>query len=219
MALANRGTLFLDEIGDMPIAVQAKLLRALQEREIEQVGSNTVTKLDIRVIAASSQDLQQLVNAGKFRADLYYRLNVLPIYIPALRARLDDMPLLVDALLEDVCKTLHIALKEVDCSAISYLQNRQWAGNIRELRNSLERVCVLSNDPILTGESFREISDEGNVAAPTRQSRLHESMSSMEKEMIIEALEKAGGNKTIAARSLGMSRSNLYLKLAAYGLN
>lgn len=222
MALANGGTLFLDEIADMPIRVQVKLLRALQEREIEAVGSNTVTKLDIRVIAATSKDLARLVKRGEFRADLYYRLNVLPIHIPPLRERLEDMPLLVDALLEDVCKSLGIQLKEVDSAVIPLLQNYPWQGNIRELRNTIERVCVLSSSPVLTESDFHSFlkgTAHGTSVRTMEQSGLHQSVQEMEKAMISDAIAQANGNKMLAAKRLGISRSSLYKKLESMDLD
>ncbi|CAN5504696.1 sigma-54-dependent transcriptional regulator HbcR [soil metagenome] len=222
MALANGGTLFLDEIADMPLQVQVKLLRALQEREVEAIGSNTVTRLDIRIIAATSRDLSAMVKQGKFRADLFYRLNVLPIYIPPLRERSADIPLLVDALLEDVCKMLGIALKEMDASAISFLQMQSWPGNIRELRNTIERVCVLNSAAILTESDFRSFFGVSSIQAETEsidRSNFHQSVQAMEKEMVLEAIIKANGNKTLAAKLLGISRSNLYIKLESFELN
>jgi transcriptional regulator with PAS, ATPase and Fis domain len=224
MALANGGTLFLDEIGDMPIQMQVKLLRALQEREIEPVGSNTVTKLNIRLIAASSRDLLQLVNSGKFRADLYYRLNVVPICIPPLRERIEDIPLLVDALLEDVCKSNGIALKEVDESALDFLQSQPWPGNIRELRNIIERVCVLSPGPIITGQDLVALNKEDQNLSPlpkssSTSSTLTNSVANMEKELIVQTLGETRGNKMLTAKKLGISRSNLYKKIEQYNLS
>ena len=134
LALAHGGTLFLDEVADMPLQIQVKLLRALQEREIEALGSNCVTQVDVRVIAASSRDLVALVNEGKFRADLYYRLNVVPLTIPPLRGRVDDIPLLCEVLIEDICKTQSIGVKEISNEAVTKLQAHNWPGNVRELR-------------------------------------------------------------------------------------
>lgn len=224
IALANGGTLFLDEIADMPIRIQVKLLRALQEREIEPVGSNVVTKLNIRLIAASSKDLFELVKRGQFRADLYYRLNVIPIYIPPLRERIEDIPLLVDALLEDICKSIGVSLKELDQSALDYLQSRSWPGNVRELRNIIERACVLSADPVISSGDLIALEKEACMlfspakpAAPS--STLISSVASVEKEMIAQMLGETRGNKMLAAKKLGISRSNLYKKLEQYNLS
>jgi transcriptional regulator with PAS, ATPase and Fis domain len=224
LALANGGTLFLDEIGDMPIRMQVKLLRALQEREIEQVGSNAVTKLNIRLIAASSQDLSQLVKRGEFRADLYYRLNVIPIYMPPLRARIEDIPLLVDALLEDVCKAIGVPLKEMDPAALVFLQSQSWQGNVRELRNVLERACVLSSGPVIGKEDLVLLEQEQPAAlhaagALPALSTLPRSVANVEKELIVQTLDETRGNKMLAAKKLGISRSNLYKKLEQYNLS
>jgi transcriptional regulator with PAS, ATPase and Fis domain len=224
MALANGGTLFLDEIADMPIRIQVKLLRALQEREIEPVGSNAVTKLNIRLIAASSKDLFELVKSGEFRADLYYRLNVIPIHMPPLRERLDDMPLLADALLEDVCKSIGMSLKEVDQSALDFLRSRSWPGNIRELRNIIERACVLSAEPVITSKDLAALEQEKNImpSAPrylSASTKLTSSVANMEKELIVQTLGETHGNKMLTAKKLGISRSNLYKKIELYNLS
>lgn len=220
MALANGGTLFLDEIADMPMRIQVKLLRALQEREIEPVGSNAITPLDIRLIAATSKDIGQLVNAGKFRPDLYYRLNVVPIRIAPLRERIEDIPMLVEVLLESVCQSLRIPARECDASAVAVLQTLPWPGNVRELLNLIERMCVLSPSPILTEDHVLEVlnSETGSGRSVSRTSGLRRSVGDLEREMIVDALEKAGGNRLRAAKLLGIARSNLYRKLEQYGL-
>ncbi|TXL64838.1 sigma-54 interaction domain-containing protein [Zeimonas arvi] len=158
--LADGGTLFLDEIGDMPLALQAKLLRALQEREFEPLGSNAVTRFDARVIAASSIDLGQLVEQGRFRADLYYRLNVLPIRLPPLRERVEDLEPLCEHLLEQIALDNEMQPKEIDREAIDALARLPWKGNVRELRNVLERACSLWDGIRLTLDAFREVLPE-----------------------------------------------------------
>jgi transcriptional regulator with PAS, ATPase and Fis domain len=233
MALANSGTLFLDEIADMPIRMQVKLLRVLQERELEPVGSNTVTKLNIRLIAASSKDLYQLVEHGEFRADLYYRLNVVPIYVPPLRERIEDIPLLVNALLEDVCKTMEMPLKAIDQSALDFLQSRTWPGNVRELRNIIERACVLSVGSVIGKKDLISLENEKRFFSPPPMSaatslstmsdlstepELPNSVANLEKNLIVRTLGQTQGNKMLAAKKLGISRSNLYKKLEQYNL-
>ena len=147
--VADGGTLFLDEIGDMPLALQAKLLRALQEQEVEPLGSNQIIKVDVRVIAATSRDLGAMVAEGLFRADLYYRLNVLPIRLPALRERLADIEALADALLDDIARRSGLAAKGLSADAIDRLAGHHWPGNIRELRNVLEQAALMTDEPVL----------------------------------------------------------------------
>ena len=147
--LADGGTLFLDEIGDMPLALQAKLLRVLQEQELEPLGSNQVIKVDVRVIAATSRDLAAMVADGRFRADLYYRLNVLPIRLPALRERLTDIEALAEALLDDIARRSGLAHKGLSADALDRLAAHDWPGNIRELRNVLEQAALMTDEPVL----------------------------------------------------------------------
>ena len=162
--LADGGTLFLDEIGDMPLALQAKLLRVLQEREVEPLGSNAVSRVDVRVIAASSVDLAILVADGRFRADLYYRLNVLPIRLPPLRERREDMEALCEHLLEQIALEHEMLPKEIDHDALQALMALPWPGNVRELRNVLERACSLWDGMRLTLEALRAVLPEIDAA-------------------------------------------------------
>jgi transcriptional regulator with PAS, ATPase and Fis domain len=152
--LADRGTLFLDEIGDMPLALQSKLLRALQEQEIEALGSNRVERVDVRIIAATSRDLSAMVAEGRFRADLFYRLNVLPIRVPALRERLADLEALVDALAEDIARRSGLPHKSLSGEALDLLAQQAWPGNIRELRNVLEQASLMTDDLLLVPAHF-----------------------------------------------------------------
>ncbi len=159
--LADGGTLFLDEIGDMPLALQAKLLRALQEQEIEPLGSNRIERVDVRIIAATSRDLAAMVAQGTFRADLYYRLNVLPIRLPPLRERLADLEALVEALSEDIARRSGLPARSVTPEALSLLALRPWPGNIRELRNTLEQAALMTDDLVLDALHF------GALASPS----------------------------------------------------
>lgn len=152
--LADRGTLFLDEIGDMPLALQSKLLRALQEQEIEPLGSNTVQQVDVRIVAATSRDLAAMVAQGSFRADLFYRLHVLPIRLPPLRERLPDLEALVEALSEDIARRSGLPARSVSPEALSLLAQRPWPGNIRELRNTLEQAALMTDDLVLDPAHF-----------------------------------------------------------------
>jgi transcriptional regulator with PAS, ATPase and Fis domain len=152
--LADGGTLFLDEIGDMPLALQSKLLRALQEQEIEPLGSNRMERVDVRIVAATSRDLAAMVAAGSFRADLYYRLNVLPIRLPALRERLADLEALVESLSEDIARRSGLPPRSVSPEALALLARQDWPGNIRELRNTLEQAALMTDDLVLEPRHF-----------------------------------------------------------------
>jgi DNA-binding NtrC family response regulator len=158
--------LFLDEIGDMPLALQAKLLRVLQEQELEPLGSNEVLKVDVRVIAATSRDLAAMVERGEFRADLFYRLNVLPIRLPALRERPEDIEALVEVLLEDIARRGGLPPKTLNVAALRLLAGCRWPGNVRELRNTLEQAFLMSDDDELAPCHFRIASPDGNANPP-----------------------------------------------------
>lgn len=220
--LADGGTLFLDEVGDMPLALQPKLLRALQEQEIEPLGSNKVTKVDVRVIAATSRDLKQLVQAGKFRSDLYYRLNVLPVTLPPLRERCEDIPALCEYLLEQIALRTGMPQRELASSAVQLLSSYGWPGNIRELRNALEQVAMLTDRIRLGAEDFIAIlpavNAEVKLPVPGAVRPLADVIAEVERTTIRGALEATGGNKMSAAKLLGISRATLYEKLASLKL-
>jgi len=170
--LADGGTLLLDEIGDMPLALQSKLLRVLQEQEVEALGSNQVQRVDVRVIAATSRDLPAMVAAGTFRADLYYRLNVLPIRLPALRERLSDLEALVETLAEDIARRSGLPHKSLTPDALDLLASHDWPGNIRELRNALEQATLMTDDPALAASHFAGVlSAAAPVAAASAPAR------------------------------------------------
>ncbi|MDR0279251.1 MAG: sigma 54-interacting transcriptional regulator [Paucimonas sp.] len=214
LQLAEGGTLFLDEIGDMPLPLQSKLLRVLQEKEYEPVGSNQMLHSDVRVIAATSRDLQAAMARGEFRADLYYRLNVLPIEVPALRERIEDLPVLTEAILEDLGSR-----HELEDGALALLGRHAWPGNIRELRNVLERATLLADRAVLgvadiesaLGKLMPRAVDE-----PVQGYR--EACEAFERELLLKALARCGGNVPEAARQLGLGRSTLYKKLVALGI-
>lgn len=220
--LADGGTLFLDEIGDMPLPVQGKLLRVLQEQEIELLGSNKVIKVDVRVIAATSVDLALLVNQGRFRSDLYYRLNVLPIKLPPLRERLSDMDALCDALLQQIFERSGMPRREISATASALLASYQWPGNIRELRNVLERACILSDNFELSADDFATIlptpaRGESRNGTPAAIRCYAESLAEFDRSTIKAALNAAGGNVPAAAKLLGLSRATLYKRIATLG--
>ncbi len=219
LKLADGGTLFLDEVGDMPPALQSKLLRVLQEQEFEPLGSNPVIKVDVRVIAATSRDLQQLVEAGRFRADLYYRLHVLRINVPPLRERLDDLPALCEVMLERIAERTGLAPRELTRDALGALAHYPWPGNVRELRNVLEQVTMLTDGTRLAAEDFARVLPEAAIRATagsrTGVQRLAEAVAQAEQVAIAAALRETGGNKVAAARLLGISRATLYERVAA----
>ncbi len=228
--LADGGTLFLDEIGDMPPGLQAKLLRALQEGEIEPLGSNRLVPFDARVIAATSRDLPALVREGRFREDLYYRLNVLPIRVPPLRARRSDIPALVEVLCEDMALRSGSAPLELQADALALLAGQPWRGNIRELRNVLEQAAMRADSTLIDGPLLERLLRESGVAAlappmaPVSEPAapagdaallrpLGEQVAELEQRAISAALARTGGNKLAAARLLGISRATLYERL------
>ncbi|VVP26016.1 sigma-54 interaction domain-containing protein [Pseudomonas fluorescens] len=221
LQIAQGGTLFLDEIGDMPLPLQSKLLRVLQEKEFEPVGSNEVIQSDVRVIAATSTDLAAAIKRGEFRADLYYRLNVLPIHVPPLRDRLDDLPALSEAILEEL-RSQH----ELNPEALELLGQHAWPGNIRELRNVLERAALLSDDLVLDAAEIRAAI--GTFTAVERAAPLaiepiaHETFSAarerFDRQLIESTLAQCGGKVVEAAARLGLGRSTLYKKMVALGI-
>ena len=205
---ANHGTIFLDEISEMPLELQVKLLRVLQEREFQRVGSNETVKCDIRIVAATNRDLAAYVKEGKFREDLYYRLNVIDMRLPALKERTGDVPLLVNRYLRE------FGGKSVSPDAMRLLEAYQWPGNVRELRNAVEKMCVLSS----SGEiGVDDVPDEMKRDVPMTLS-VSGTLGETEKAKILAVLEEVGGNRTKAAERLGISRRTIYRKLEEYGL-
>lgn len=224
--LANGGTLFLDEIGDLPLPLQAKLLRVLQEQEVEPLGSNQVKPLNVRVIAATHIDLEAKVAAGQFRDDLYYRLNVLALRVPPLRERASDIPALIEHLLDDLANRSGLAPMELTDDALALLCAQPWKGNVRELRNLLERA-QLAVDGRLDGEALRGLLVDPVTpstpmpAAPVMMSTaqtLTEQLAQAERQALQAALAACDGNRQLAAERLGISRAGFYAKLAQHGL-
>ncbi len=212
--LASGGTLFLDEIAEMPLSMQAKLLRVLQEREVEALGSNRLEQVDVRVIAATSQDLKTLVDDGKFRADLYYRLNVLPIKLAPLRERNEDIPLLCSHILNIIQQQAQIPAPELSEAASSWLINYPWPGNVRELHNRLERACVMAEGSAIEPGDLGAYDDLPSIIPlPNSPTELINARRDADRHSIAMALEKTGGNKSKAAKLLGISRATLYERL------
>ncbi len=222
---ADGGTLFLDEIGEMPLQLQVKLLRVLQEREIEPVGSDKVTKVDVRLIAATNVELQKRVNEGLFRPDLYYRLNVLSIDLPPLRDCAGDLPEMCARLLDDIIHSGDYLNAKITPSGLAALARYDWPGNVRELRNILERALILSDSGRLTGDDFARILPFGStvrIAEPTVPGAgvvpYAQAEAEFEKRTLESALQAANGQISEAARMLRISRATFYKKLAKFGL-
>ncbi len=216
---AAGGTLFLDEIGDISAPVQAKLLRVLQEREVEPLGSNRVIPVDVRIIAATSHDLEQLVADGLFRADLYYRLNVLQLRLPPLRERLEDLPELCRQLNAVIAEELGSPAITVDQPLLERLSGYHWPGNIRELRNVLERINLFADQPQVSVDALGTLAPVTRPAAPSAPTVLKplaKSLADAEREAIEKALAACSNNKSKAARALGISRATLYEKMARF---
>jgi transcriptional regulator with PAS, ATPase and Fis domain len=211
--LADGGTLFLDEVGDMPLALQGKLLRALQEQEIEPLGSNRVIKVDVRVIAATSRELKSLAAEGRFREDLYYRLNVLPIRVPALRERSVDLEALAESLLENIALRAGMPQRELTPGALAALAAHAWPGNVRELRNVLEQAAMLTDNALLEAGDFSSILNTQGKTSSSALKPLPQLIAELERRSIESALAATRGNKVSAAKMLGISRATLYEKL------
>jgi two-component system response regulator AtoC len=224
--LSHTGTLFLDEVAEMPLEMQVKLLRVLQEQEFERVGGVTSIKVDVRIITATNKDLETEVRAGRFREDLFYRLNVVPITLPALRDRKEDIDLLVKYFITQFNEKLKKQITSVAPEALNILRNYSWPGNIRQLENSLERMILMADGNELRA---RDISEEISGISPTLNGDSEEEPSSLkeivkkqtqslERDLIERALEETGSNVTRAAEKLGLSRKGLQLKMKELGI-
>jgi two-component system, NtrC family, response regulator AtoC len=218
--LADKGTIFLDEIGDVPPAIQVKLLGVLQERKFDRLGGTKTLKVDVRLIAATNRDLRAALEQGTFREDLYYRLNVVPINIPPLRERKEDIPYLVDHFIKHFAKESGKLIKGITPAGLSLLTSFHWPGNVRELENIIERTVALSTREMIDAEDISL--DISPPKAPTGTAPfLPEgiSLEQWEDEMIKESLRRTNGNKSQAARLLGLSRNALRYRLSKMGLS
>ena len=220
--LAHKGTLFLDEIGDMPVVLQAKLLRVLQDQEFEPLGSNKVMKVDVRILAATSRDLEAMVAAGTFRKDLFYRLNVLNIPLPPLRERKGDLALLCEILLEKAAHQNGTRTRELSPEAMALLQRHQWPGNVRELQNILERASMNTDEQRLGLAAFPNLARLAGAAEepapePAAPTTYAAAMDEAERRLLEAALKAAHGKVADAARNLGIGRATLYKRLTALG--
>jgi transcriptional regulator with PAS, ATPase and Fis domain len=218
---ASGGTLFLDEIGDMPMPLQVKLLRALQEGEIRRIGENTVRKVNVRVIAATNRDLSEDIESGRFRRDLYYRLNVVPISIPPLNERQEDILPLTLHFLEKYGKKMDKKGVEISPDAMKLILSNPWPGNVRELENTIERALAMCGDSKrLIPEHFPQLGrGNGAIGVASTGGSLKQKMRIVEKQFIEEALEETGGKVTKAAEILDVTRQHLHNKIKQYGLN
>jgi two-component system nitrogen regulation response regulator NtrX len=219
--LADGGTLFLDEIGDMSVKTQAKVLRALQEQIVEPVGGTSSVKVDVRVIAATNKDLPTEIRAGRFREDLYFRLNVIPIFVPPLRDRDNDIALLAEHFMAEFAREYGRRPKRLDVGAATGLRSYRWPGNVRELRNVIERLMIMvPGDTIALGDlAFLDGVTVATQDAPgTPALPLHEARERFERDYILRALAAQNGNISRTADALGVERSNLYRKMRAFGI-
>lgn len=211
--LADGGTIFLDEIGDMPIYMQVKLLRVLQEKEVEKIGSDGPKKIDVRVIAATNQNLEQLVKEDKFRKDLFYRLNVLTINVPSLKERREDIETIVYHIINKISNKVSKYIEGISNEALEYIKSYSWPGNIRELENILERaITIIENETVIDVKHLPSKITEIRECKPVRN--LQDILNDTEKEAILNSISAAKGNKSKAAQLLGISRSSLYEKMS-----
>jgi len=215
LELAHKGTLFLDEVGDIPLELQPKLLRALQEKEFERLGSTRTQQVDTRVVAATNRDLAQMVEEGTFRRDLYYRLNVFPVRIPPLRERSEDIPLLVRYFAQKFCRTINRRIEAIPSETMEALVAWSWPGNIRELEHMVERAVILSTGPVLNVPVAELRPTNGDV-------RNVERLDDAEREHILRVLREAGGvigGADGAAARLGLKRTTLHFKMKKLGIS
>jgi len=217
--LANGGTLFLDEIGELSPLLQVKLLRVLQEREIERVGGSETIPIDVRIIAATNRKLEDEVASGKFREDLFYRLNVFPVHLPPLRERRGDIMLLADHFVEKYSSKNRKVVKRISSSAIDLLSIYHWPGNVRELENCIERAVLLSTDEVIHGYHLPPSLQSAESTDTGLHTTLPEALDNLEAELIREALKSARGNRAEAARHLGISERIMGLRVEKFGID
>src|SRR5262249_43196895 len=219
--LADGGTLFLDEIGDMSLRTQAKVLRALEEQTVERIGGHEPIRVDVRVIAASNQPLPELIASGRFRADLFHRLNVIPIEVPPLRRRREDVPLLVEHFLKTFSAEYGKRPKALTGEAMGYFMAYDWPGNVRELRNVVERLVIMTPDDLIAPAHLPAPLRTGEAVALDAggQQSLREAREAFERAYILGELRAHGWNITQTAKGLGIGRVNLWRKLKAYGIS
>jgi Nif-specific regulatory protein len=216
--LADGGTLFLDEIGELSPAIQVKLLRVIQEREIERMGGSHTIKVDVRVIAATNRNLEEEIAAGRFREDLYYRLNVFPIRVPPLRERKSDIVLLADYFTEKYARKNNKPIKRISSPALDLLMSYHWPGNVRELENCIERAVILSADMVIHSYHLPPSLQSALSTDTAPTATLDAALSRLEKELIVEALKISAGNMAAAARRLGITDRQMGLRVHHYAI-
>jgi two-component system nitrogen regulation response regulator NtrX len=220
---ADGGTLFLDEIGDMSLKTQAKVLRVLQEQTMEAVGGSTPIKVDVRVLAATNKELQQEIRAGRFREDLYFRLSVVPIFVPALRDRAEDIGLLADHFMAEFAREYGRRIKTFEPDALAVLQRYPWPGNVRELRNVIERLMIMVFGDVISVSDLGFLDPHALrrpelLPAPAARLTLHQARDRFERELILRTLAEQQGNMSRTAEALGVERSNLYRRMKTFGI-
>lgn len=216
---AEGGTIFLDEIGDLPASTQVKMLRVLQEREFERLGSSKPIKVDVRIICATNRNLEELVEKNEFREDLFYRINVFPLYIPPLRERINDVPALADYFIQKCNKSHNTKIKRISSSAIDMLMVYHWPGNIRELQNCIERACILSTDAVIRSHNLPPTLQTSESSKTKTKGTLDAILGNVEKQMIQEALLASRGNIAKAAESLGITERIMGIRLKTYSID
>jgi DNA-binding NtrC family response regulator len=216
---ANGGTLFIDEIGDFALTSQAKLLRVLENRTVTPIGSNDDREVDVRVVAATSRNLEQMVRENEFREDLYYRLNVVILSLPPLRDRRDDIPLLVHHFLEALCESAGRPTLSLDTELMRFMERHPWPGNVRQLRNCLESMVVLARNETLTMDDLPATVDDTNLPTSDLEIPTHTSLEELERAAVEQTLERCEGNRTHAAEELGISVRTLQRRLKEWGID
>jgi Nif-specific regulatory protein len=217
--LAEGGTLFLDEIGDLPAQTQVKILRTLQEKEYERVGGSSTIKANVRIIAATNRNLEEAIEKGNFREDLFYRLNVFPIYVPPLRERVNDIPTLVDHFIQKCNSINGTNIKRISSSSIDMLMVYHWPGNIRELENCIERSCIMSTDSVIRAHNLPPTLQTATSSGTESKGTLDAILGRVEKQMIIETLHQSGGNLTKTAEVLGITERIIGLRIKKYDID
>jgi two-component system nitrogen regulation response regulator NtrX len=221
--LANGGTLFLDEVGDMSLKTQAKILRIIQEQCFERVGGARVVQVDVRIIAATNKDLPGEIESGRFRQDLYYRLNVIPLHVPPLRDRLEDIPILIEDSLQDLARESALGRKQVSAEVITFLQRYDWPGNVRELKNFIERLVIMSPGQVISrkdlpADFLSQLSMADTAGNPYLSLTLKEARTCFEREYLARKLQENDWNISTTAAKIGVERSHLHRKMKSLGI-
>lgn len=217
--MANGGTIFLDEIGDVPPSIQVKLLRVLQQRQLERVGGTKTIDVDVRIITATNRNLEDLIQKNEFREDFYYRINVFPIFVPSLRERRADIPILIDHFIQKLNKRNGTTIKRVTGSALDMLMMYSWPGNIRELENVIERAMIMSTDNVIHSYNLPPTLQTGVSSDTVGRGTLRNVLGKVEKQIIVDTLIATKGNMAKAATQLGVTERIMGLRIKAYDLN